>query len=232
MALGVLGLATWRLAGQRPPWWANLTRRAGELNDQAERIENIVTTELHRADRAEQSGETYTSTPWTLRLSDAEANAWLNTRLPRWAENRLENFRWPTEIAELQVSFAPGSIRVGGALRSLDRIISAGLTPSVREDGSVWLASRWMHVGRLPVPATWVLGRLQHAQAGAQTKGQPPSHAHGDALAQIALTLAGDRPVLREPIVRLADGRRVRILSIELGEGTLTLTCQTEFGGE
>ncbi len=228
MTLIVVVAAGYRLTTQTPQWWASIDPKDTAVIERAERVENALTSDLSRADRQGVSGDDgWQSETWVIRLTSDEANAWLNARLPRWAENRLEDFQWPSEVQSIQVAFEPGSIRLGASVRldERERVLSAELTPRVDDDGSVWLDVGWMYLGRLPLPAGWLLGADLFNIA-------PESIADDPGFASLARGLAGKQAIVREPVIRLGDGRRVRIVSMELREGELVLTCRTEHGGD
>ncbi len=228
MTLVVVIAAGYRLTTQTPQWWTAIDPTDVQVIEQAERVENSLTTELSRADReGSADDQVWRSEPWTIHLSSDEANAWLNARLPRWAENRLEDFEWPVDVRSIQVAFEPGSVRLGASVRldERDRVLSAQLTPRVDDDGSVWLDLGWMYLGRLPVPAGFLLDTDLIGFA-------PKSVANDRELAELTDALAGRHPIASEPVISLADGRRVRIVSMELSEGELILTCQTEHGDD
>ena len=85
------------------------------MKDEYGHQENHCIGVILRADREGVSGDDgWQSETWVIRLTSDEANAWLNARLPRWAENRLVDFQWPPEVQSIQVAFEAGSIRLGG----------------------------------------------------------------------------------------------------------------------
>ena len=46
-------------------------------------------------------------------------------------------------------------------------------------------------------------------------------------LRDIISSLSGDRPMMRTPVIRIGDGRRVRLLQLEPRDDALYITCQT-----
>ncbi len=226
VALGVLALVIFRLSLQQPAWWVPLDPSGERVRDTAERVENIVTSELHRADRAGVRADdgSWASEAWHLTLTSEQASSWLSVRLPRWLENQTERFHWPEEIRSVQVDFAPGSLRVGAhlLLGDRERTIWGELIPTTDDDGALRVRCRWLHIGRLPVPAALV---LDHPEWLGE------DHARVDELRRVLDVLSGREPLVREPVIDLSDGRRVRIVAIELGGGTLNLTLRTVFGG-
>ena len=84
-------------------------------------------------------------------------------------------------------------------------------------------------VGRLPMPAPWVLqGARSEIEGGSETSLIPASAAELPETRQLIDTLLGERPVLELPAIRLLDGRRVRLLAIESRGGVVEFLCRTE----
>lgn len=222
---GGLGLIGWMMARQTPSWWRSLDPADPQVQVLGETIENALVSELHRADRpGTRDDRAWRSETWGFYVAAADANAWLSTRLAAWLENRLEGFDFPDEITEVQAEFNDGFVRLGARLsRGGSRtVISASLRPEIRDDGSLWLAVDGVHVGRLPVPMGWVMG-----------ESRVRSFAGDDAdLEALLRAFAGRTPLMREPIVELGDGRRVRLLTLDARRGRLEVTCRTEFERE
>jgi hypothetical protein len=73
----------------------------------------------------------------------------------------------------------------------------------------------------LPVPAGWVL-----AGAGnPSTPYVPESLSALRATADLFRAFAGESPMVREAVVRLGDGRQVRLMRLVAREGWLEITC-------
>jgi len=216
----LLIVAAYSISISTPAWWHPPDPRHKGVAERAESLESLIADELSRADRPGTLADTgrWSSEPWTLRVTDLEASSWLNARLARWAENRIEDFHWPSEFESLQVSFTRGSVRVGVRVRLRDasRVFWAELAPEVRDDSSIWLRRGWIYAGNLPLPAA-MLARMGTAALTT------------DAPRQLISALLGDAPLLREPVIRLGDGRSVRVRAIELRPGEVILTCTTEF---
>lgn len=222
---GGLVLIGWLMARQTPVWWRSLNPDDPQVRALGETIENALVNELHKADRpGERSGAAWRSEDWGFFVAAGDANAWLSTRLDAWLENRLEGFDFPDEITEVQAEFNDGFVRLGARVTRGDSrtVISARLRPEIRADGSLWLAVDGVHIGRLPVPVGWVLG-----------EGRLKSFAGEDAdLEELLRAFAGRSPLMREPVIELGDGRRVRLLTLAATRGRLEVTCRTEFERE
>ena len=223
----VLGIS---LASQSPRWWRRVDAADATTRSTAEEIEYAISEQLH-ASRAARIGGTpppglWMSELWGASITASDANAWLNVRLPKWLANEDESLRWPDEIAEIQIDFGQGDIRLGARLLAgeHERIVWATFTPDVHEDGSLWLRARHVHMGRLSVPAGWVLGEAEDLV----NEFVPPELRNHPASKRLFEALAGRVPIAEAPTIRLADGRRVRLLAMQAFDGRLSVACQTE----
>lgn len=217
-------VVAWHASGQSPSWWRQINPRDPEVVATAETIENAVVNELHRADRpaaAVDDGRWRTAS-WGFAITSADANAWLNTRLRRWLENRVDGFDWPIEIEEVQTDFNDNAISIGVKIRDEDdvRWLSARLEPRIDETGALWLEADRVYTGRLAIPTDWVLEQVRSRVEGAL--------AEDDDAAALFKALAGETPIMREPVVDLGDGRIVRLLSLTPRRGRLEVICRTE----
>jgi hypothetical protein len=234
-------VAGW-LADQRPVWWEAIDASNPRTMAVADAVENGAVDLLSRVRPSERrSPGLMTSEPWTVKLTPEDANAWLAVRLPMWIRNQSESFRWPSQVAQLQVDFRDDDIVLGvrAQTHGVERYLWVTLDPTIDESGALWLRATWVHVGRLSLPASWFLPDSLPAVTGGP--GQPPASADTlvtknipddlRALPETGTLLAalnGGGPVAKNPTVRLADGRRVRILGLEAQDGALYVTCRTE----
>lgn len=234
LGAGMALIAGYQMVTRAPDWWRQvdpgdpMTIRIGEA------IENAIVTQLHRVERetdeayeGSESGA-WRSREWAFAITASDANAWLNTRLPKWLQDSEPDLDWPRAVHELQVDFDEALIRVGVLLRGRGgerQIVSATLTPELREDGSLWMRAAWVHIGRLPVPASWVLDQGE-VQTRRHLGEQAAEVSRQEALFRV---FAGDLPAMEDASVRLGDGRRVRIMRLQPRRGRLEVVCRTEF---
>mgnify|MGYP001424269993 CR=1 FL=1 len=226
-------LAGWMMTNQRPGWWRQIDPTDPRVVEAAEDVENELVNELHRADRPSPpemslpADTRWASEPWAFALPASGANAWLNTRLKQWLENRVDGFEWPEEIREVQVEFDDDSVVIGLRVQrgeSGSQVLAARFGPQVREDGSLWVQAERVYVGRLPVPAGWVLDEADERLTSMLSE----SVDDNEDLERLLAALSGERALMQVPLVELGDGRRVRLLAIKADRGLLTVTCRTE----
>jgi hypothetical protein len=200
----VIALIVW--AAYRPPDWYN-PRQIGDAGAWlAEGVERRVLSELSAAHRF---GE-----PWTLAVTAAEAEAWLNVRLPLWIEN--QGVPRPAWFGFVGVSFESGLARVGlgtGA-GGTPPVVSLTLTRSAVAGA---LPEHAVRLGVLPVPG-WIIEQfapgLGKQVEAAISRSSDPRQAN-----------SAEPPGLGA--IRLDDGRRVRFTAFNANDGTLTLHCVT-----
>lgn len=238
----IAGLVVATLVRSVPAWWGALDLRDGRMSDLARRVENGAITHI----TADHQGATRAAVEWPVKLTDEGANAWLNLRLPGWlprmtaetfadvvdargelvGREPVDGLRWPESVEEVRVAFVDGRFRVGARVRSGDgsRVYSATLAPEVRADGSLWMRAASVSVGRLTLPAWVVLGR-----DGGRLRGAMPEGLRATAEAEAVFEkLAGAAPLFEDAVIRLGDGRRVRLLSLEVAEDSLVAWFRTE----
>lgn len=230
VAITLAGLLAASLTRAAPSWW-RLYRPTAELRDHAADFENAAVSQLYRRRPDDpdwvRSGRTgpWRSTPWSIFIRDEDASAWLTARLPEWI-NGQEGLAWPIALSQPQVSFHDGVVRLGVLLRNDDRprILTASVRPEIRPDGSLWLRSRWIHIGRLPVPAAFLLARAE-----SRLDGYLPDDVADDPFSHRFIEiLRGRAPLAQRPEMRLDDGRTVRLLAVRVLDGRIELDCRTE----
>ncbi len=219
------------LSRTAPSWWRTVRRDDPATIETAGDVEESLTTLLYRGRPTDPSyrsgsGQPWRSVPWSFRIRASDANAWLNVRLRPWLANQEEDFVWPEEVSQLQVDFSDGRVHIGARVRigDRDRILSATLDPAVDGDGSLWAPAHYVHVGRLSLPASWVLEEAEPGAAGyvpRDLRGMPEMHS-------VFRAFRGELPVTDEPVIQLGDGRRVRILGVRSEDGAIVVRCRTE----
>lgn len=224
-ALLTLVLLAELLTRVTPAWWEGAEPGAG-TKLRAETLENAVVTQLTLARELDPGfvptrPGAWRSRPWSVGISQRDLSAWLEDRLPQWLANREPGFAWPRELSRPRLACVDGAIRVGVlAGEGSPRLVWAELKPEVRADGALWLVAQRAWVGRLPIPASWVL-----AGGG----GYLPKSASGEApmLGWLG-ALRGMGPLGSPGVIRLDSGRRVRLMSIRSREGKIEITAISE----
>lgn len=231
----IVAIAVWQMSVHSPDWWRSLDPTSEQTIATGKAVEHTIANEFHRVERPGQrlddgdptTTDPWHSEPWGISIAAGEANAWLNTRLRPWLESQDETFVWPSDLAEIQVEFDDASIQLGVRLErpGRDRLLSARVEPLVSISGELWMPASWAYVGRLPIPARWVLDqsdrRLEKLVADRVQE--------GDTAQAIVGALKGLEPATDEPIIRLGDGRQVRLLGLRANRGRLDLVCRTEY---
>jgi hypothetical protein len=216
----LLLLAALILVRSSPSWWRTIRRDDPAVIAKGAGVENGVINLMNKS-RAAAGGA---SDPWSFEVTPEQANAWLNVRLPKWLANQKDDFRWPKDLSDVQVDFRPQRITIGARLtrRGHDQVLSATLEPRLDDSGRLFAPATWVSLGRLSVPADWVLDPVSAEQY------MPPAISKLPETDALIRAFAGEGAVVQRATFRLGDGRRVRILSIVPREGALRITCQTE----
>jgi hypothetical protein len=232
------------LAQAAPGWWRAIDPASPAVKEAAQRVENGAATQLTKIRKAETLPSAPglaagTSEPWTIKLTSADANAWLAARLRPWLESQEEvKFIWPRELERIEVEFDGGRIYVGALVNRAatekkiagaaagDRrqYLSAALRPELRSDGALWMPATTASVGRLLLPPSWMIPK---AKSSRKEIVLPGDFAQVPGINDILRALAGDRPAMQQAIIKIGDGRRVKILGLEPRDGALYITCQT-----
>jgi uncharacterized protein YpmS len=211
--LSVILFSVVSLINKAPEWWRAVDVSSLQTKDLAEQVEKAVVSTVHRHRPLDE--------PWTVAVTVQQANAWLNVKLPQWISNR--SAQWPAQIEELQMHFTgEDTLALGARIQGHDssRVVVATVRPSVEQDGSLWLRMDAAQAGRLDLPRNWTVEQLRD-WIPQEVSERIPTDQLLDALAAMA-------PMFEEPVLKLDDGRRVRLLAIRPENGRLLLTCVTE----
>lgn len=223
-----LGLLATLLAGSAPTWWRSVNAASDSTQQLAVAFENAVSNQLTQVRPAASDlapGERWRSEPWGISIEPREVNAWLNARMPAWLESRGDLSQWPPKLEELQVDFDQGLVRVGLEVSTPkgSQIVTAHLRPTMDAGGSLWIPVERLDLGRLPLPAGWVLPSAE----GWASDAVPSEFGERADLSKMFEVLSGVA-ASEHPVVPLPDGRQVRLLGVNAREGRLELMCRTE----
>lgn len=226
LVLVALGTLAWiwgsALTRSSPSWWRTVRTDDPRVIESARLLEEAVVRQLYEIRPHDGESDRYASKPWSVALSPADMNAWLNVRFPRWIEGRGGIDEWPGEVRQLQVAFEEDDVHLG-ALVTRDgepRVVSATIQTRIDDQGRLWLEATRVRVGRLGVPARWLIDRVE--------SGEYAGLADDESLRALMAILKGERPALDDPVHRLQDGRAVRLMGLRASDGRLGVTCRTE----
>jgi hypothetical protein len=221
--LGIAVFVAFQLAGENPEWWRPLNPNDERTVQAAQTVEIDVTNALHRSrpSTPERPPES-----WTISVGEAEANAWLAARLREWLANQDDAFAWPAELSEPQIDFRDGKVVIGAGFKrgkSLD-VLAVTLLPRTDKDGALWLEAESVSIGKLSIPASWAL-----SGSASFIKDRLPEHLLDKPEGKRVLNvLSGKEPVTKSAILKLSDGRCVRVLALRANDNALLVTCRTE----
>ena len=208
-----------------PAWWTAAEPGTGAKR-RAETLENAVITQLTLAREADPGfvasrAGAWRSKPWAVSISQEDINAWMDDRLPQWLANREHGFVWPGVLSRPRVECREGRLLVGVlAGQDSPRVVWAELAPEIRSDGSLWVVAQGGWVGRLPIPASWVLS------GGG---GYLPKSARDDGQMHDWLGALRGKGALAAPgVIRLDSGRQVRLVSIACHAGRVEVVAVSE----
>lgn len=223
------GLFVHALLRERPAWWKSVGN-----DPETVRTADAVELGIQRVLAAERAlGEDGSSDVWPVSVKDVDANAWLNHRLRKWLVNQGHGALWPERVREVQVHFADGLIHIGALVDDGEgggaRVLAASLQPQFREDGSLWMPAHRVSVGRLGVPASWVLESEGEGEVGGVDV--PDRLSDLPQAGQMLSAFAGEVPVLSSSRIKLGDGRAVDLVGVEARNGRLYMECRTVWLG-
>jgi hypothetical protein len=162
-----------------------------------------------------------------MTIKDKDANAWLGARLMEWLQNRSETIKWPANASEPQVSFEEGLIKLGFEVAERPgekgRVISVSLAPRVEPDTGLWVQIQTFGIGRFSLPGGAVVdagGSLLEGKLPASLRENPDTKGFIE-------SLAGKKPLVKDAVMKLSDGRRVQIVRITPKAGELELELRT-----
>lgn len=218
-----------RLTHAAPAWWATIDTTDPVTVQTAQDVENAMINVLNERRESDEidAANGRAGAQWDIEMQSRHASVWLTTRMPAWLASKFQMDEWPDEIGSVQVSFDQPYIKIGAVFRGdrSDRVLSVTLRPELHEDGSLWLSPEWVYIGRLPIPGRWLLARVE----GQVDEIMPEAFRGLPESRSIFRKISGELPVAESPVVRLFDGREVRLLALQANEDTLRFTWRTEY---
>lgn len=210
------GVVLWRMTCIAPAWYALPDAHDPQIAALADKVENRMLEEAQKVRTDPQ--------PWTLRVRESQINAWLSARLPQWIAHE-QHSQWPEQLGTPQVKIDSQGISLAVPVQtgSRSRYIAARIRPQLI-DGRLKLEIDRVALGRVVLPGEPLANLLRTLQ------GAVPSIAEDQKVRSALEILAGQRMV--DPVTRLADHRKLRLLNLQLGDGWVDLTAQTLDAGE
>jgi hypothetical protein len=219
VALLILALAAsaaivawlWWASRSAPEWWREDQALNPALVELGHDVEMSVLEKVHEARRPEDE--------WRVRITEEQVNAWLAANLRPWlAHRRIE---WPDGVSAPQVRFGAGVVDAAAAVGEgrARRVIVLRLAPRL-ESALVVLRLEQVAIGRIGIGA----GRIEEVAALVEER-VAASAADPAAIEDVIDVLLEGRPL--DPMIELADGRRVRLTGIEIDEDFVVLSCRT-----
>jgi hypothetical protein len=207
------GLGVWRLTWMAPVWWSPPDPGNERTEALAERVEYRVAELAHRVRPDPQE-------PWWVEIKQDQVNAWLSARLPQWLAH-THGRQWPPQAGPPQVNVESGAIRVGVDVETEAgrRYVVARVVPQIIE-GELSLSLDGLAVGRVAIPGASADAIVERLKTSA-----PPGILDDPTLRAAIEVLSGRQRI--DPVLKLHDGRRVRLLDVECRSQKLLLHCQT-----
>ena len=211
--LVLVGIAAlWGLTRMTPHWYEPPNPTDEKVLELADRVEFRLLEEFQKI-RPDPE-------PWKLRVRENQLNAWLATKLQDWIAHK-ENLIWPEDLDMPQIRFEPDGISLAVAVESLgpSKIIVTRMMPRF-EGGELLVTVNRFSLGRLNIPGKPVeriAGLIDEYASSAEID---------DPVAFLFLRmLRGDEHI--DPVLNLADSRRVRLTNLELENGSIILTAKS-----
>lgn len=206
----VLGL--WRWSSLPPTWYQPPDPHDQRVQMLAERVEYRLVEELQKIRPPRDN--------WTLRIRDEYLNMWLAARLPQWIEHDSA-LEWPPQLGTPQLRFESAGISAAVPLQvgRSRRMLVVRVWPTINADGELCVRLDRVAMGRISVAGE------PFAALAATLSGAAPSVMEQAHVQETLKVLQGDRAI--SPIINLADGRRVRLVELRLGDGDVDLTFET-----
>lgn len=222
-AVAVVVGVIWWLVRSEPTWWRSAPAPSPRAQEVGREVENAVVNHLH----AQRTGEE----PWSVSISAADANDWLAARLVKWLSSRDPRTDWQAFVGQTVVDFRDGRVFIGSSVKSdpgaTGQIVSAVFVPVIDDQGRLWLSAEELTLGRLGVPGSLVSGDPK----GFLMRWVADELGESEAAGTVMRAISGEAPLATDPVVTLADKRRVRLVGVAARDGRLELTCRTLAAG-
>ncbi len=155
---------------------------------------------------------------WEMELKQEELRDWVALRMPQWLEDHGVVQGLPPWLHQPMIAFKEGRIILAGLVRykSISQIVSLTLQPQTGADGEPQFNLAGAAGGRLPLPTGDLFNKLIAKYGSIEAAEEAAFVEAQTVLNQVQL-----------PCVDLGDGRKVRIVDIDLRSCSAVLKCRT-----
>jgi hypothetical protein len=214
-AAGAAAGVLWWRSTLPPAWWSPPNRADPRVAEVGERVEQSLISHAHEIRPADE--------PWSIRIHEDQVNAWLATRLPKWAAHRGHGDR-DNLPGLVQLHFEPGRARIGAELPSSAGagVLDVAISPTMA-DGRLRLSVNRVALGRVAVSGDPLAALVNHLK---QSRLMESLDLGGEDVERITRAVLQGESI--DPAFELQDGRIVRLLDLMVREGELVVQCRTE----
>jgi len=183
-----------------PRWWGrvdSIDPNNPKVIEQAERLENAITTQLTTV--RDQS-----DSKWAVAITQAQGNAWLAARLMDTIETHFGAQAWADELKEVRIEMHDEQLvlgaRVGHAHGTM--IVWARVQLELDSQGQLWAELSKAHLGTTPVPMWGVRALVDSGFVGSRLR-------------------------IGKSAIGLGDGRVAELVGVRVRGGQLELVMDT-----
>lgn len=208
----LLGAGLYGLTRTPPEWYRPPDPTDPQVAELADRVEFRLLEEFQKIREDPE--------PWRLRVREKHINIWLASRLRDWIDHQ-GNLHWPENFDMPQVRFEPDGISLAISIDGIGpaKVVVTRLRPRFEAE-ELYISIDQFSVGRLDLPGEPLLHitKLVNQFADDVTGADP--------LAQLLFRmLRGEERI--DPVLDLADSRRVRLTDLQLDDGSIVITART-----
>lgn len=155
---------------------------------------------------------------WELDLQQEEMRDWVAVRMPTWLAERGVVQSLPPWLSQPMIVFEEGKLILAGQVRygDISQIVSLELKPSTGAGGELEFRMDGIRGGRIPLPRGELLNKLVSKYGSVEAAEYAALSEAQSALSKIKL-----------PAIDVGNGRKVKIVGIDLKSGSVILKCVT-----
>lgn len=216
LALVGAGAFLWQWSKSPPAWYQPPDPGDAKVVALADRFEYGL---VEHAQKIRPEGDS-----WTIRVRAEHMNAWLAARLPAWIAHDAE-LEWPSTLGTPQVHLEPGVVHLAvpvalsaSPANGPTRTVVVSLRPRI-VDGGLALTLDRIAMGKLSMSGQPMSNLVSMVEQVA------PRALENEQVQRMIDVLWGRE--LIDPVMVLADGRRVRATRVVAFEGFAEITART-----